>query len=59
MCNLDGDNPPHVGLSDLAILLSSYGLCADDPGYIEEADINCSGCVGLADLATLLSCYEQ
>jgi hypothetical protein len=55
--DLDGDND--VDLADLAILLSSYGLCAGEPGFIPEADIDGNGCVNLADLAVLLSHYGE
>lgn len=53
--DLDGDND--VDLADLALLLSSYGLCDGDPGYLPAADLEPDGCVNLADLALLLSNY--
>ena len=51
-----------TSLSDLAVLLASYGLCAGDPGFVEEADFTGAGdvpdgCVTLADLAVLLADY--
>ena len=55
--DLDGDD--QIGLSDLAILLASYGLCDGHPNFAPEADLDGDGCVGLADLATLLAHYGQ
>jgi 6-phosphogluconolactonase (cycloisomerase 2 family) len=55
--DLDGDGT--IGLTDLAILLSSYGLCEGDPQYVPEADLDDDGCVGLPDLAALLARYGQ
>ncbi|MBI5864455.1 MAG: PQQ-binding-like beta-propeller repeat protein [Planctomycetes bacterium] len=51
--DVDGDG--HVNLSDLALLLSSFGLCAGDAGFSAAADFDASGCVELADLAILLT----
>ncbi|MBU0618334.1 MAG: hypothetical protein KKI02_11500, partial [Planctomycetes bacterium] len=53
--DLDGDGV--VGLSDLAQLLATYGLCVGDPGFDGAADFNDDGCVDLSDLAALLSVY--
>jgi hypothetical protein len=53
--DVDGDRD--VDLSDLAALLSSYGLCEGDPGYLEAADFVDNDCVDLADLAALLANY--
>jgi hypothetical protein len=53
--DMDGDGD--VDLSDLAALLSSYGLCEGDPGYLEAADFVYSKCIDLADLAALLANY--
>jgi len=50
--DLDGDG--HVSLNDLALMLSSFGACAGDPGYNPSADIDGDACVGLSDLAVLL-----
>ncbi len=55
--DLDGDGD--VDLADLALLLSSYGLCEGDPGFVPEADLVEDGCIGLADLATLLAHYGE
>lgn len=54
--DIDGDND--VNLSDLALLLSSYGLCEGDPLYVPEADLaGGDNCVALNDLAALLGSY--
>ena len=58
-CVGDLDRDGHVGLSDLAMLLSSYGLCEGDPGFLPEAHLDGDGCVGLPDLASLLASYGQ
>ena len=55
--DLDGDND--VDLADLALLLSSYGLCAGDAGYVPAADFDGDECIGLSDLATLLAHYGE
>ena len=47
---LNGDD--QVGASDLAVLLASWGECADCP-----ADFNGDGLVGAADLAQLLASW--
>lgn len=51
--DIDGDG--HVGLSDLALLLSSFGLCNGQPGFNAAADLNANLCVDLSDLAILLA----
>jgi len=51
--DLDGDGD--VDLSDLAAMLSAFGLCSGDPGYDAAADLDAGGCVDLSDLAGLLS----
>jgi photosystem II stability/assembly factor-like uncharacterized protein len=51
--DIDGDSD--VDLADLAALISSFGLCAGDAGFVAAADIDSSGCVDLADLAMLLA----
>ena len=59
-----GGEPDGVtDLTDLALLLSSYGLCTDNPGFVSAADLTGGpegepdGCVSLADLALLLADY--
>jgi len=55
--DINGDGV--VDLSDLAILLSSYGYCEGDPPYVPEADLNDDNCVDLSDLALLLANYGR
>ena len=44
-----------VDLTDLAMMLSSFGVCVGDPAFVATADVNRNGCVDLSDLARLLS----
>lgn len=44
-----------VDLTDLATLLSSFGLSSGQPGYVATADFDNDNSVTLTDLATLLS----
>jgi hypothetical protein len=53
----DVDRNGRVDQSDLAVLLSAWGTCAGDEGYLPAADLDGSGCVDQADLALLLSNY--
>lgn len=55
--NGDLDFDGSVGLSDLSIVLSSFGSCSADSGYEARADLDGSGCVELADLAELLALF--
>jgi hypothetical protein len=50
-CDGDGD----VDHSDLGILLSAWGKCEGDEGYIPEADFDGSGCIDHPDLGILLA----
>jgi Right handed beta helix region len=50
--DVDGDG--HVGLTDLALLLTAFGSCSGDPGFNPGADFDANGCIELTDLATLL-----
>jgi hypothetical protein len=50
--DVDGDGD--VDLSDLALLLASFGLCSGDAGFNDAADFDANGCIELGDLATLL-----
>ncbi|MFN0137517.1 MAG: dockerin type I domain-containing protein [Phycisphaerae bacterium] len=51
--DVDGDGD--VDLTDLAILLSSFGLCSGAGGFDARADFHGDNCVNLTDLATLLT----
>ncbi|MBI5866560.1 MAG: hypothetical protein HZB38_19005 [Planctomycetes bacterium] len=51
--DVDGDGD--VDISDLALMLGSFGLCAGDAGFNASSDFDSSGCTELADLATLLA----
>lgn len=46
-----------VDLSDLTLLLSSFGQCNGDAGYLAAADFDGTGCVELGDLTILLGNY--
>jgi hypothetical protein len=48
-----------VDLEDLTLLLSAYGACTGDPGYLAAADLDQSGCVDLNDLSMLLAHYGE
>ncbi len=58
-----GQSDGITDLADLALLLSSYGLCGGDEGFVPEADLTGGpdgepdGCVTLSDLALLLADY--
>ena len=56
-CIGDVDGDRDVDITDLALLLASYGLCDGDPGFVSAADFNETGCVELSDLAALLGNY--
>jgi 6-phosphogluconolactonase (cycloisomerase 2 family) len=58
-CVGDLDEDGDVDLSDLALLLATYGLCSGDPGYAPEADLDGDECVSLTDLAALLANYGR
>lgn len=51
--DVDGDG--HVTLNDLTILLSGFGFCVGDPGFISATDFDGDGCTNLADLTVLLA----
>ena len=51
--DLDADGD--VDLTDLSTMLSAFGSCDGDPGFVPAADIDNSGCVDLSDLSRLLS----
>lgn len=52
LCPADLDGSGDVGAGDLAILLGSWGVCADCP-----ADLDGDGSVGAGDLAQLLGAW--
>jgi hypothetical protein len=54
-CQGDTDESGVVDLADLSRVLSSYGLCINDPGFDSAADLNADACVDLVDLSLLLS----
>lgn len=60
-CTTDLDGNCKIDIVDLATLLSTYGLCPGDPGYIVEADFTDDGnpCIAIADLAALLAQYND
>lgn len=51
----DVDCDSDVDLTDLAALLSSFGLCSGDAGFQIGADFDGSSCVELGDLTVLLA----
>ena len=53
--DIDGDGD--VDLSDLQLLLATYGKSAGDAGYNGDADLDNDGTITLADLQLLLSNY--
>lgn len=54
-CPGDVDHDYDVDLTDLSLMLTSFGTCDGDPNYNLLADVNDSGCVDLTDLAILLA----
>ncbi len=58
-CPDDFDADGTVGLSDLALMLASYGLCEGSAGCFPPADLDFDDCVDLSDLAILLADYGQ
>ncbi|MBL0927759.1 MAG: hypothetical protein IBJ11_08920 [Phycisphaerales bacterium] len=46
-----------VGANDLSAVLSTFGLAAADPNFIDQADIDRNGTVGANDLSILLSVF--
>lgn len=57
-CAWSVDSDLDVDLDDLALLLTSFGLCANEPGFLLRADKNRDGCVDLADLVVLLAHFN-
>lgn len=54
-CEADFDCDREVGVSDLAILLASFGVCDTEPNYNPLVDMNLDNCVNIRDLALFLS----
>lgn len=54
-CLGDANRDRTVELADLALLLSSFGWCGGNPGYVGCADFNGDECVQMDDLAILLA----
>lgn len=56
-CPADVDHDGDVDLSDLGVVLSAYGSCKGDAGFVEAVDFDASGCIDLSDLGVTLSAY--
>jgi len=57
VCPGDANGDNQTNLSDLELLLSSFGSCAGDSIYDQRADLNVDDCVGFDDLAEMLSAF--
>lgn len=55
--DLNGDGV--INLTDLSIMLTSFGLCEGSAGYNPNADLSndCNTCIGLTDLSRLLAVF--
>ncbi len=53
--DINGDRA--INTSDLTLLLSAFGTCSGDAGYIAGADFDASGCVTTLDLTTFLGVF--
>jgi hypothetical protein len=58
-CISDMDASGSVGQGDLGLLLSGFGLCWDQVGFIHATDLNGDGCTGQADLGVLLGDFNE
>lgn len=58
-CTADINCSGRVGLPDLALLLSSFGLCDNSTLFFPAADFDGSLCVGLEDLVVLLAEFNS
>ncbi|MFN0137913.1 MAG: immunoglobulin domain-containing protein [Phycisphaerae bacterium] len=56
-CVGDINEDLEVGLTDLSLLLGSFGLCNGTPGFNAAADLNDTNCVDLTDLSMLLAVF--
>jgi hypothetical protein len=54
-CPADIDGDGIIGINDLSLLLSSFGLCHGQAGFRQAADLVPDRCIGLSDLAALLA----
>ncbi|RMF83121.1 MAG: hypothetical protein D6744_05305 [Planctomycetota bacterium] len=57
-CAGDVDTDGAVTLTDLAMLLSSFGACDGDAAYLPAGDSDNNGCVDLGDLQSLLANFD-
>ncbi len=51
----DADGDGDVDLSDLGIVLASFGACSGEVGFDSRADLNADQCVDLSDLGIVLA----
>lgn len=58
-CPADVDHDGDVDLSDLGVVLSAFGSCVGDAGYVAAVDFDASGCIQLSDLGVTLSAFGQ
>lgn len=56
-CRGDINNDNTTNLTDLAVLLASFGTCQGSGGYNPLADLTADNCVDLSDLAVLLGAF--
>ena len=50
--DMNGDR--QITIADHAVFLSSFGICAGQPGFNAAADFDGSGCVDIADMGCFL-----
>lgn len=58
-CPGDLDANGSIGQADLGILLSGFGLCFDDVGFIHQTDLDGNGCCDQGDLGLYLGSFGQ
>jgi hypothetical protein len=56
-CPGDLTGGPEVDINDLTALLSAFGRCSGQAGYLYAADFDFDGCVSLSDLTVLLAAF--